>query len=88
MKLVVNCCFGGFSLNRDIAKKLGVSRYDSNVRNNEELIALIESGMDCNGYSADLQVVEFPDNCTDYEISDYDGCETVIYVVDGKIHHI
>lgn len=33
-----------------------------------------------------LIVVEIPDESTDYYIEDYDGVESVIYVVDGKIH--
>ena len=28
-----------------------------------------------------------PDNATDWDIEDYDGNETLIYVVDGKIHY-
>jgi beta-glucanase (GH16 family) len=35
-----------------------------------------------------LAVVEIPDNATDWELEDYDGRESIIAVVDGKIIHI
>ena len=48
---------------------------------------MIEAGEDISGDYAKLKVVEIPDNFTDYEINDYDGVETLIYVIDGKIYH-
>ena len=30
-------------------------------------------------------VIELPDNATDFDIQDYDGIETIVFVVDGKI---
>ena len=52
------------------------------------LIKLIESGVDCDGDFAKLEVVEIPDNTTDYEFDEEDGYESIIYVVDGKIHYL
>lgn len=40
------------------------------------------------GRCAVLMVVEIPDNATDWELDEYDGLESIIYVADGKIHHI
>jgi redox-sensitive bicupin YhaK (pirin superfamily) len=34
-----------------------------------------------------LRLVEIPDTMTDWEKNDYDGIETITYVVDGKIYH-
>lgn len=88
MKIVINACYGGFSVNDATAKKLGFeSRYDvdGNVRTDSRLIEMIEAGEDVNGNYACLTVVDVPDNATDYMINDYDGCESIYYVVDGKI---
>lgn len=34
-----------------------------------------------------LEVVEIPEEATDWEIDEYDGQESITYVVDGKIYH-
>lgn len=87
MKLVINKCFGGFSVNDNIVKMLNLeSRYDlEDDRTNVKLIELIESGEDVNSEYSDLEVVEIPDDATDYKINEYDGYESVYYVLDGKI---
>jgi hypothetical protein len=38
-----------------------------------------------NNHIGDLVVVEIPDNATDWNIEEYDGLETVIYVLNGRI---
>ena len=89
MKIVINSCYGGFSLSEEAVNALGLrDSHDYVARTDKKLIELIESGMDCNGRFADLEVVEIPDEATDWEISEYDGCEEIIYVLDGLIHHI
>ena len=89
MKVIINRCFGGFAVKRSIADALGFGRYDvTNLRFNTNLIAMIEDGVDCNGWCSELAVVSIPDTATDYEITDYDGQESIIVVVDGQIHHI
>lgn len=40
------------------------------------------------GPSSHIEVVEIPNNVTDWQINDYDGSESIIYVVDGKIHWV
>ena len=88
MKIVINKCFGGFSVNDNIIKMLNLkSRYDLN-RTNAKLIELIESGEDVNGDYSNLAVVEIPDDATDYIIDEYDGFEYVLYVLDGKIKRV
>ena len=92
MKFVLNKCFGGFSLSDEAAKDLNSSCYglsDYDERSNSALIALIEekgSGY-VSGDCAQLAIVDIPDNCTDYEIDEYDGYESITYVVDGKLDH-
>jgi hypothetical protein len=90
MKIVINKCFGGFSVNDNIVKMLNLeSRYDlEDNRTNVRLIELIESGEDVNGDYSNLTVVEIPDDATDYMINEYDGYENVLYVLDGKIKRV
>ena len=87
MKLIINGCYGGFGIKDEVMERLGLTSQDSEeTRTNPDLIALIESGEDVNDRCANLVVVELPDDCTDYYIDEYDGLESVIYVVDGKLH--
>lgn len=88
MKLVINSCFGGFDIPDEYS-----SEFDSpwNVKRNDlRLIELVEKltreGKNAFTCSTCLVVVEIPDEATDYMINDYDGQESVIYVVDGKLH--
>ena len=87
MKVIINVCFGGFGVKEEVEEKLGLTKMDEEeIRYNPELIALIESGEDVSDEFANLKVVELPDDCTDYYIDEYDGNESIIYVVDGKLH--
>lgn len=90
MKIVINACYGGFSLSRAAMEVCGTnSAYDEDQRFNPALIGMVERNPNiAGGRYTHLQVVEIPDNATDYEIDEYDGWETVLYVVDGKIHRI
>ena len=91
MKFVLNKCFGGFSLSEAACEVLGCRPYtyaDYDFRTNPELIGIVEKlGEDAWGYHAKLRIVEVPDEITDWEICDYDGVESVTYVLDGRIHH-
>ena len=89
MKIVVNKCFGGFSVSEKVKEALGLcSVYDEVERDDPKLIHLVETlGDDANGRSARLRIVEIPDEATDWEIDEYDGAEKIIYVLDGLIWH-
>lgn len=90
MKIVLNKCYGGFSLSADACKALGLkSPYAMIARNDERLIALMEEHGSAwvSGVSAKLVLVDVSDNCTDWEMDEYDGVERITYVVDGKLHH-
>ena len=89
MKFVLNKCFGGASLSDWAVKQLNLnSHYDADY-DSPEVIDLIEryGSERVSGSCALLKVVEIPDDATDWEIEDYDGFESIIYVVDGKICH-
>ena len=78
-KILVNTSFGGFGLKDEYEPYVG--------REDEKLIALVEQGVDIGDNYAEFGIAEIPDNATDYVIEDYDGKETVLYVVDGKIRY-
>lgn len=93
MKMVLNRNRGGFNLNipqdfcdtYDLGDAWGV-RNDIK-RDDPRLVKWVEDRADRRGKCGDLAVVEIPDSCTDWEIDEYDGIESIVYVVDGKLHH-
>lgn len=91
MKFVLNKCWGGFKVSDIAAKALGLRdgwEADDLDRYDPDLVKVVETlGKDANGDCAKLHVVEIPNNASDWELSDYDGIESIIYVVDGKIYH-
>ena len=87
MKIILNECYGGFSIAKEWADLLGVYPHDEEkLRFNEVLIKAIEAGLQVSDFHSELRVITIPDNATDYKITEYDGCESLIYVVDGKLH--
>lgn len=82
MKLVINGTYGGFGYGVADEFDALVEKYECD-RTAFELIAFVEKHPDECG---DLEVIEIPDETTDYIINDYDGAETVYYVVNGKIY--
>ena len=84
MKIVINRCFGGFSLSKIAYKYLGLKwdgygfAYDDyDKRANPRLVECVERlGSAANGMCANLKVVEIPDGI-EYEIQNYDGMESI-----------
>lgn len=91
MTLVLNRDWGGFSLPQDYVEAYGLEDgydyEDATIREDAQLIEWVRTHANHKGMCGDLGLVEIPDNCTDYEINDYDGMESVTYVVDGKLYH-
>lgn len=84
MKIVINSEFGGYGcrvnpLHRDMVHS------HANDRTNPELVQFVENNPFLCG---DLKVVTIPDSATDWQVDGYDGCESIIYVVNGKIHWV
>lgn len=77
-KIVVNACFGGFSLSEMAVLKLGLKgSYSTIARDDALLVALVAAyGPAINGKHADLRVVEVPDG-VEWEIEEYDGTEWI-----------
>ena len=82
MKVVINGCYGGFSLSDEALAYLGIpggSRYSyDDDRTNPKLVECVEKlGEAVNHDSASyLYVVEVPDDVK-WTITDYDGVEQV-----------
>ena len=87
MKIVINRCYGGYGLSEEACKMLNSNEYDyDDDRTNTKLIEVVEAlGDKANTRFSMLRIVEIPDEATDYMINDYDGVESIIYVVDGKL---
>ena len=82
MKIVINTCFGGFSLSKKAYEYLGLAwdgygyKYSKN-RTDPKLVECIENlGEDANGSFAELKVVEILNN-VEWEIEEYNGIERV-----------
>ena len=85
MKIVINKAYGGFSFPDEYHKTDDEwFSVQDDLRSDPELIQLVENG--CS--NSDLAVVEIPDEATDWELDEYDGWETITYVVDGKLGHV
>lgn len=91
MKFVLNKCFGGYSVSDFAQKELGAEYRDPDrdEATTAKLVELIETygSKAISGPYAKLQIVEIPDDATDWDHFEYDGIETVIYVVDGRIFY-
>ena len=91
MKIVLNKCYGGFSLSKYALDKLGLTLDDvfSMNRTDPCLIELVEKEPDkvSTPFFANLKVVEIPNYATAWELNEYDGYETITYVVEGKLYH-
>lgn len=81
MKLVINKDFGGFGYGCK-GNCRAIALMFEEERNAPELVEMVETMPELCG---DLRIVEIPDTATDYHINEYDGFESVIYVVNGKL---
>lgn len=90
MKIVLNKAWGGFSLPEGFKTLYNITTIDEEwavERTDERLVHYVE----LNGGGTkwgDLKVVKVPDICTDWELNDYDGLESITYVMGGKLFHI
>lgn len=83
MEIVLNRCFGSFSISEKAAKMLAMKKSESTInkypenRTDKDLIDVVkELGMEANGLYAELEIVTIPDGL-EFEISEYDGKEKV-----------
>ena len=90
MKIVINCCYGGFRLSNALMDEFNAPTPWTEVeRTDERLIKFVEDHAElCNSHYTDLRVVEIPDSATDWTIiEDGNGYEYIVYVLGGKLHY-
>jgi hypothetical protein len=88
MKIVINKCYGGFGLSKE-AEKLYVQKKNISgplrgdiLRNDSVLVEVVETlGDKASGKYSELEVVEIPDDVTDWRIEEYDGWE---HIAEGR----
>lgn len=95
MKIVINDKFGGFSLPDGFIEEHNLSWAEIEdyewgdyypgykKRACPKLVQYLEEHPNECG---SLVIIEIPDETTDWTVSDYDGLETLHYVVDGKLY--
>ena len=84
MKVVLNNCWGGFSLSdeaKDMFVSLGgdpkqVDRFSVDRTDPKQVEVVEKLGLRANGECADLKIVDIPEDI-EYYIDDYDGVETI-----------
>jgi hypothetical protein len=83
MKIVINACYGGFSLSKEALalfnERAGtVITHERDIgRNNPILVEIVEQlGESADGRYAELKVVDIPDD-VQWHIDEYDGWETI-----------
>lgn len=84
-KVVLNACYGGFSLSQKAYEFLGIPwdgfgfHYRNDERDNPDLVKCVETlGKEANGHVAELEIEEFDDYNYTYSIGEYDGYENLI----------
>ena len=91
MKIVLNKCYGGFRLSDALLEQVDPKDqlWDDALRELPEVIAAVEADADAaGGRFSKLVVVEIPDDATDWELNEYDGFESITYVLGGKLEHV
>ena len=87
MKFIINACYGGFGINSKWEAENCEKYCNGDCRKCAKLIRAIEERENVDDGFSKLTVVEFPDEATDYELLEYDGIESLLYVLDGKIRY-
>ena len=83
MYYVINSAYGGYEVPAEVCAMLGCDIFDEEVRSNFQFVRWVMEHPE-----GDLEVVEIPEYATDWELDEYDGFESVIAVVNGKIVHL
>lgn len=98
MKIALNKEYGGFGipdiileeLKKDDEKRWKWAMFTDDLRDrtDEKLISLFEKFISAHPDS-EVRIIDIPNDrrITDMSIYEYDGKETLIYVVDGKLHY-
>ena len=88
MKVLFNNCYGGFKFSKAFLEIYPEIKGEEYSRTSPELIKMVEDfGLEqaSSNFSA-LAIALVPDEATDWWIDEYDGYESVYYVLNGKRH--
>lgn len=89
MKVVINNNYGGFTMTREMCTAIGLEypqceyRVPIRTRADPKLVNVVEKMIARR--DTDLAICVIPDEATDWIITDYDGCETLYYALNGRI---
>lgn len=86
MKVIINDCYGGFGVKENIVLGLGYGKYDTysgKLRTDERLISMLENGENVGDEYSNLVVATLPDGVSDWWVDEYDGLESLYYIIDG-----
>ena len=96
MKIAINTVYGGYELPEEFFKmypdkdRSEYNCYDKTGRTriDPDVISFIESyGPDgYEGPRSRVEIIDIPDDASDWKVYDHDGLEWVTYVHDGKIY--
>ena len=97
MKIAINTVYGGYELPEEFFEthpdkdRFEYNCYDETgtTRIDPDVISFIEL-YGPNGYEgtwSHIEIVDIPDDASDWELEEYDGLERIVYVQDGKLHH-
>lgn len=87
MVIILNKCYGGFCIPEALREAEGFSEYEDIDRTDARLVDyVLEHGVITEECSK-LVPVAIPDEATDWELDEYDGYESITYVVGGKLFH-
>ena len=93
MEIILNKCYGGLSFSQEALERAGFNwendRYNDDLRHSLRMIDVVREMGDAAGeYYSKPVVITIPEEATDYKLMSQDGFETILYVVNGKIHQI
>lgn len=89
MKVIINNCFGGFGIRKDIVTNFGYNAFDcysDALRTDPRIITMVESGEEVGAPYSNLIVATIPDDVTDWWIEEYDGLEELWYIGGGDTY--
>lgn len=92
MKIVINVAYGGFDVPEEFAIRYSEEYHYNNdlMRVDTDLIQWIEehNGEYRPRHGTRLIIKEIPNDSTDWIVEEYDGLESILYVVNGKIKRL
>ena len=95
MEIVINATYGGYGVSNRAANAIRKAHETEETSGNEfrmspTLINFIKTygSKAASASYAHLKIVNIPDDATDWRIQEYDGLESILYVLNGKIHEI